>query len=94
DKNKEFDADKIIGPDEKLQINSCGRLDSASGAEGSFDFVDDNDHDKMSRHCYWPCPWGSKTNTRTVSGSNTKWMVEHHGRLSYGRKKGESKIVR
>ncbi|KAI3611924.1 aegerolysin family protein [Moniliophthora roreri] len=67
----------------------------------------------MSRHCYWPCPWGSKTNTRTVSGSNTKWMVEHHGtnldsgaletitidalnegRLSYGRKKGESKIVR
>ncbi|EEB93043.1 hypothetical protein MPER_08358, partial [Moniliophthora perniciosa FA553] len=69
DKDKEIGADayegKVIEPDEKLQINSCGRSDSASGTEGSFDLVDVNDGNKAIRHFYWSCPWGSKSNTWT-----------------------------
>ncbi|KAK7029593.1 Aegerolysin Aa-Pri1 [Paramarasmius palmivorus] len=75
---------KVIGPDEKVQINSCGRSDAASGTEGSFDLVDPDDGDRTIRHFYWDCPWGSKSNTWTVSGSNSKWMVEHQGANYYG----------
>ncbi|KAF8919893.1 pleurotolysin A [Mucidula mucida] len=66
DKDHEVSASdyegKVVGPDEKLQLNACG-------SEG----------DKAIRHFYWDCPWGSKTNTWTVSGSNTKWMIEYSG---------------
>ncbi|CAA7262647.1 unnamed protein product [Cyclocybe aegerita] len=70
---------KTVGPDEKIQINSCGRENASSGTEGSFDIVDPNDGNKTIRHFYWECPWGSKRNTWTPSGSNTKWMVEWSG---------------
>ncbi|KAH8832149.1 pleurotolysin A [Flagelloscypha sp. PMI_526] len=70
---------KVIGPDEKLQINACGRSDAAEGTTGDFDLVDPNNGDQAIRHFYWDCPWGSKTNTWTVSGSNSKWMVEYQG---------------
>ncbi|KAK7052820.1 Aegerolysin Aa-Pri1 [Paramarasmius palmivorus] len=87
-KDKEISKDeiegKVIGPDEKFQINSSGRSDASSGTEGSFDLVDVNDNNKTIRHFYWDCPWGSKVNTWTVNGSNSKWMVEHQGANLYG----------
>ncbi|CAA7264053.1 unnamed protein product [Cyclocybe aegerita] len=70
---------KVLGPDDKLQINACGRSDAAEGTTGDFDLVDPNENDKVIRHFYWDCPWISKTNTWTVSGSNSKWMVEYSG---------------
>nr|AAL57035.1 PriA [Pleurotus ostreatus]BAD66666.1 pleurotolysin A [Pleurotus ostreatus]BAD66668.1 pleurotolysin A [Pleurotus ostreatus] len=83
DKDTEVSASKyegtVIKPDEKLQINACGRSDAAEGTTGTFDLVDPADGDKQVRHFYWDCPWGSKTNTWTVSGSNTKWMIEYSG---------------
>ncbi|KIJ46808.1 hypothetical protein M422DRAFT_164791 [Sphaerobolus stellatus SS14] len=83
DKDKEVPASnyegKVIGPDEKLQINACGRSDAAEGTTGDFDLVDPSNGDKTIRHFYWDCPWGKKTNTWTVSGSNSKWMVEYQG---------------
>ncbi|KAH8832152.1 pleurotolysin A [Flagelloscypha sp. PMI_526] len=69
----------VIGPDEKLQINACGRSDAAEGTTGDFDLVDPNNGDQAVRHFYWDCPWGSKRNTWTVSGSNSKWMIEYQG---------------
>ncbi|CAA7262635.1 unnamed protein product [Cyclocybe aegerita] len=68
-----------VGPDNKVQINSCGRADSSSGTEGSFDIVDPNDGNRIIRSFYWDCPWGSKANTWNPTGSNTKWMIEWSG---------------
>uniref|UniRef100_UPI0040535BE3 Ostreolysin A6 n=1 Tax=Pleurotus ostreatus TaxID=5322 RepID=UPI0040535BE3 len=83
DKDAEVSASnyegKIVKPDEKLQINASGRSDAAEGTTGTFDLVDPADGDKQVRHFYWDSPWGSKTNTWTVSGSNTKWMIEYSG---------------
>ncbi|KAK7029597.1 Ostreolysin A6 [Paramarasmius palmivorus] len=83
DKDKEVSKDvyegHIIGPDQKLQLNACGRADSPSGTTGDFDLCDADEGDRVIRHFYWDCPWGSKRNTWTVSGSNSKWMVEHQG---------------
>ncbi|KAJ3506277.1 hypothetical protein NLJ89_g6956 [Agrocybe chaxingu] len=83
DKDTEVSASnyngKIVGPDDKLQINACGRAHAAEGTTGTFDLVDPSNGDKLIRHFYWDCPWGSKQNTWTVSGSNSKWMIEHQG---------------
>ncbi|KAF9458124.1 pleurotolysin A [Collybia nuda] len=83
DKDNEVKASdyegKVIEADEKIQINACGWSDAAEGTTGTFDLVDSSDGDKQIRHFYWDCPWGSKTNTWTVSGSNSKWMVEYSG---------------
>ncbi|ESK85553.1 pleurotolysin a [Moniliophthora roreri MCA 2997] len=50
DKDKEIGKNqiegKVIGPDEKLQIDSCGRLDASSRTEGPFDLIDVNVDDR------------------------------------------------
>ncbi|EEB93315.1 hypothetical protein MPER_08048 [Moniliophthora perniciosa FA553] len=62
DKDKEIGKDqiegKVIGPDEKFQINASGREESPSGIEGSFDLVDVNEEDRTIRHFYFDCPVG------------------------------------
>ena len=70
---------QTIAPYEWLEFSSCGRSDASSGTEGNFDLVDPSASDKQIRHFYWDCPWGSKTNTWSVSGSNSKFMIEHYG---------------
>ena len=70
---------KVIHPGESLQLNACGRSDASSGTTGDFDLVDPASGDKVIRHFYWDCPWGSKTNTWTVKGSNSKFIVESTG---------------
>ncbi|KAI0714080.1 pleurotolysin A [Cerioporus squamosus] len=69
----------VIHPGEELQMNACGRESSPSGTTGDFDVVDVPAGDKVIRHFYWDCPWGSSTNTWTISGSNSNWMVESKG---------------
>ena len=67
----------VIHPGEQLRLNACGRSDSPSGTTGDFDVVDVVAGGKKIRHFYWP--WGSPTNTWTISESNSKWMVESSG---------------
>ncbi|KAH8802405.1 aegerolysin type hemolysin [Flagelloscypha sp. PMI_526] len=49
DKDHELPAAKyeghVISPDEKLQINACGRSDAEEGTTGDFDLVDPNNGD-------------------------------------------------
>ena len=83
DKDTEYPVSKYEGstiqPGEELQLNSCGRSDASSGTEGWFDMVDPVSSDKVIRHFYWSCPWGSKTNTWNVTENNSKFMVEYSG---------------
>ncbi len=82
DKDKELYPSQfnghIIHPGEELQMNACGREHASSGTTGTFDLIDCTD-EKVIRHFYWDCPWGSSTNTWTISESNEKWMVETKG---------------
>ncbi len=47
-------------------IEACGRSDSASGTEGTFDLYDGAT--KIGTYS-WDCPWGSKTNSSDWSPS-------------------------
>lgn len=47
-----------------LLLCTCGREDSPSGTEGSFDIYTGDGSAKIG-HYYWECPWASKTNTST-----------------------------
>ena len=72
DKDHELSTDdfnnKVIAAGDVLELNACGREDAASGTTGSFDLVDPDNANKLVRSFYWDCPWGSKTNTWTVTG--------------------------
>ncbi|KAK7038991.1 Aegerolysin Aa-Pri1 [Paramarasmius palmivorus] len=70
---------QIIGPDGTLQLNACGRSNASSGTTGQFNLCDADDGDRVIRHFKWDCPWGKKRNIWEVSGSNSKWLVEHKG---------------
>ena len=76
--NKSTIEGKVVEADQQLRINACGRSDAAEGTTGSFDLVDVATQ-QVIRHVYWDCPWGTKRNTFTVSGSNSKWMIEYSG---------------
>ncbi|TFK86839.1 pleurotolysin A [Polyporus arcularius HHB13444] len=82
DKDKELSTTQfnghIIHPGEEVQINACGRENASSGTTGHFDLIDCT-NERRIRQFYWDCPWGSSTNTWTVSDSNENWMVETKG---------------
>jgi hypothetical protein len=63
---KDIENTKIL-PGDTFRINSCGREDASSGTEGDFDLYEDGG--PKVRHFYWDCPWGTKTNTWTISGT-------------------------
>jgi len=67
---------KTIEPHKKFRISSCGREGAPSGTEGEFDIYDGDD---KVRHFYWNCPWGSKTNTWSITDRNSKWVVDSAG---------------
>ncbi|KAJ3496165.1 hypothetical protein NLJ89_g10525 [Agrocybe chaxingu] len=69
---------KVVAPGEKLQFNSCGLANTPEGTSGTFDLVDPIEDDKLIRHFYWNCPWGSHNNEWEVTGTNSKWVVESH----------------
>ncbi|RPD54664.1 Aegerolysin aa-Pri1 [Lentinus tigrinus ALCF2SS1-6] len=71
--------DYVVHPGEEVRINGCGRENASSGTTGEFDVLDPTASNKVIRHFYWDCPWGSKANTWTVSNINSKWMVESSG---------------
>ena len=83
DKDTEYPVSRYEGntiePGEQLQLNATGRSDAASGTEGWFNLVDPKANDKVIRHFYWDCPWGSKSNTWNVTENNSKFMVEYSG---------------
>ncbi|KAF8687636.1 hypothetical protein AX14_003645, partial [Amanita brunnescens Koide BX004] len=68
-KDKEIPVSDIenteIPPGGEFRINSCGRENASSGTEGEFDIYE-VDSNKV-RHFYWDCPWGSSTNTWTIT---------------------------
>lgn len=55
---------------------SCGRSDSASGTQGSFDLYDG---DTRVVTLVWNCPWGSKSNSWSQSNQNSKYVVSVTG---------------
>ncbi|GAA3563392.1 MULTISPECIES: aegerolysin family protein [Marinobacter] len=67
---------KVIKAGEKFTISSCGRSDSASGTEGSFDLYHGSSH---VGNYYWDCPWGSKTNTSTWTADNSEYITQVTG---------------
>ncbi|TFK80440.1 pleurotolysin A [Polyporus arcularius HHB13444] len=82
DKGKEFSTTQfngyILHPGDEVQINACGREDSASGTTGWFDLIDCT-NERRIRQFHWDCPWGSSTNTWTITDPNETWMVETKG---------------
>ncbi|CAM2987522.1 aegerolysin family protein [Vibrio neptunius] len=70
-KDNEYEPSEIEGQvierGTSFSINACGRSDSASGTEGSFELYDGSTH--VGTYS-WDCPWGSKTNDSswTLSG--------------------------
>ncbi|KAF4415276.1 Aegerolysin family protein [Fusarium austroafricanum] len=79
-KDEEVSRDTVqnisISSGNSVGIASCGRSDSPSGTEGSFELWVGN-----TKICkiYWDCPWGSKRNTFTVSEVNDEYLVEASG---------------
>jgi hypothetical protein len=79
-KDEEVSRDTVqnisISSGNSAGIASCGRSDSPSGTEGSFELWVGN-----TKICkiYWDCPWGSKRNTFTVSEVNDEYLVEATG---------------
>lgn len=65
-----------------VEICCCGRSDSPSGTEGSFNLVD-KANNKIIGTYYWDCPWGSKTNTSTWtpvdSSSSSPYLTQVTG---------------
>ena len=62
-------------------IYACGRSDSASGTEGSFDLYDGDT--KVGTYS-WDCPWGSKDNTSTwtpygAAAPNNPYVTQQSG---------------
>lgn len=57
-------------------VSSCGRSDSASGIQGSFDLYDG---DTRVVTLVWNCPWGSKSNSWSQSNQNSKYVVSVTG---------------
>lgn len=70
-KDNEYQPDvfegKIIKPKTSFSINACGRDNSASGTEGSFDFY--NGDTQVGTYS-WNCPWsGTNSSTLSISGA-------------------------
>jgi len=79
-KDKEVDPSSINGTQidagDAYAISACGREDSASGTEGSFDLYDGNAH--VGTYS-WDCPWGSKTNSSTWSPAQDNYVAQITG---------------
>jgi len=65
-----------IKPGDSYKIETCGREDSPSGTEGSFDIYDGNTH---VASYYWDCPWGSKSNTSTLTPESDDYLSQQNG---------------
>jgi hypothetical protein len=67
-KDKEIAAEDIdrtlIKDRQEFTFGACGRSDAASGTEGSFDLYDG---ETLVASYSWDCPWGSKTNTSSLT---------------------------
>jgi hypothetical protein len=61
----------VIASDNAHDINSCGRLNSASGTEGQFHITDGK---RNICTLYWNCPWGAH-NSFEVRDVNSEYVV-------------------
>ncbi|MGB7710095.1 MAG: aegerolysin family protein [Microcoleus sp.] len=62
-------------------VNACGRSDSPSGTQGSFDIYDGA---QLVATLLWDCPWGSKTNSWSVTNQHENYVLQGHGGSQYG----------
>jgi hypothetical protein len=69
------DEDKIIPKGSAGMICSCGRADSATGTEGSFNIYDG---ETLVAAYYWCCPWGSKTNTSKLTPNSNPDVSDNY----------------
>ncbi|KAI1074667.1 aegerolysin type hemolysin [Whalleya microplaca] len=81
DKDAELATSGIAGQTIKpgggtFEIASCGRENSPSGCEGSFELFDG---DVRVCKVYFNCPWGSKHNDFDVSGTPDDYIVQAEG---------------
>lgn len=80
EKDNEVDPKNInntmIKNENSYVISACGRENSPSGTEGSFDLYDGETH---IGSYLWDCPWGSKTNTSTWNSDNSNYVTQVTG---------------
>ncbi len=74
----------IVSAGSSYTIYACGRADSASGTEGTFEIwhdakPDDEGDGVVIGEYYWECPWGSKTNTSTWTPKNEDYITQESG---------------
>jgi Aegerolysin len=70
----------IISSKGEAVISSCGRSDSPSGTEGSFEIWDGDI--KVGLY-YWDCPWASKINKSAWTTDNEAYLGECTGANLY-----------
>lgn len=79
-KDNEVQLDKVNGvtikAGDSFTISACGREDSPSGTEGSFDLYDGDVH---VGSYYWDCPWGSKSNSSTWTPGSDNYIGQQTG---------------
>lgn len=77
DKDKDLssgDVNKIVIPvAEARRISACGKSDSTSGTQGSFDLYDG---ETKIAHFSWSCPWGSPSNSLEASDHSKNYWVQ------------------
>jgi hypothetical protein len=66
----------VIAPGNSATINSCGRENTWSGTEGSFDIYDGQ---TLVGNYSWNCPHGSSTNTSTWKPSSDAYIAQLTG---------------
>lgn len=82
DKDKELSAGQINGTVIEIAqesynvLSACGRSDSASGTQGSYDLYEG---DTKVVTIVWDCPWGSKTNSWSPVSQNPNYLVSITG---------------
>eukprot|EP00244_Chara_vulgaris_P006764 TRINITY_DN25506_c0_g1_i1.p1 TRINITY_DN25506_c0_g1~~TRINITY_DN25506_c0_g1_i1.p1 ORF type:complete len:133 (-),score=18.91 TRINITY_DN25506_c0_g1_i1:116-514(-) len=79
-KDAEISADDVMvnttAGGEHIVISSCGRSDSPSGTEGSFDLYEGA---AKIGSIYWNCPWGTKGNDFKYDQNSSIYVVQHTG---------------
>lgn len=82
DKDDELSPDEVngqvieIGQEGSHVVSSCGRSDSPSGTQGSFDLYDGS---TKVVTLVWNCPWGNKSNSWSQFSQNSNYSVSVNG---------------
>nr|AOW41304.1 hemolysin [Sparassis latifolia] len=75
-------VDQVVPAGDSFTVYSCGREDSPTGTEGSFDVVDASSG-AVIRTISWHCPYVGD-NTFKLLDSNDAWAVDTSGFSQHG----------